>query len=191
MTNEIEWFERGPSGALVHWADIALTTDRYPPTGPGIGWLTNGFVWIDREDQADEYRDLKKDLEQTAKNCRILQFKLRKAERRMETLEVEKQDLESKLPNGVGGANATGHGQDRIKALEKELAQSRDQLAQAQRESINLQSQLRSANKDPVSHAGPVLSKSRSLEVSPAGSFNISLRSFFDPEIPSHPSFMM
>merc|ERR1711913_229557 len=30
-----------------------------------------------REEQADEYRDLKRELEQTAKNCRVLQFKLK------------------------------------------------------------------------------------------------------------------
>ena len=35
-----------------------------------------------REDQADEYRDLKRELEQRAKDCRVMQFKLKKAERR-------------------------------------------------------------------------------------------------------------
>ena len=39
-----------------------------------------------REEQADEYRDLKRELEQTAKNCRVLQFKLKKAERRSESV---------------------------------------------------------------------------------------------------------
>ena len=59
----------------------------------------NGFqiYFFCREDQADEYRDLKKELEQTAKNCRILQFKLRKAERRVEQVEAEKVDLENRL----------------------------------------------------------------------------------------------
>ena len=33
-----------------------------------------------REDEVDEYRHLKRDLEATAKNCRVLQFKLKKAE---------------------------------------------------------------------------------------------------------------
>jgi len=84
----------------------------------------------------------------------------------METLETEKHELELKSSGGAGGSNSAPHGQDRINALEQELAQSKDQLAQAQRELINLQSQLRSANKDPVPQAGPVLSKSRSLEVS-------------------------
>lgn len=50
-----------------------------------------------REDQANEYTSLKKELEQTTKNCRILSFKLRKTERKTEQLEVEKGETEKKL----------------------------------------------------------------------------------------------
>lgn len=46
-----------------------------------------------REDQADEYSRLKRELEQTTKNCRILSFKLKKCDRRIEQLEGEKQAL--------------------------------------------------------------------------------------------------
>lgn len=49
-----------------------------------------------REDQADEYSSLKKELEQTTKNCRILSFKLRKSERKAEQLETEKTEAEKK-----------------------------------------------------------------------------------------------
>lgn len=49
-----------------------------------------------REDQADEYSSLKKELEQTTKNCRILSFKLKKSERKAEQLELEKIDIENK-----------------------------------------------------------------------------------------------
>ena len=49
-----------------------------------------------REEQADEYSSLRKNLEQSNKNCRILSFKLRKVERRTEQLEMEKVDLEKK-----------------------------------------------------------------------------------------------
>ncbi|XP_032785045.2 myosin-11 isoform X1 [Daphnia magna] len=122
-----------------------------------------------REDQADEYRDLKKDLEQTAKNCRILQFKLRKAERRMEQLETDKHQLESQNQELRNGSNPSvtssipSKGQDQISQLEQELNQTREQLAQSQREVQKLQSQIRAGGKDaPLS--GPVLSKSRSLE---------------------------
>ncbi|KAF7996678.1 hypothetical protein HCN44_002324 [Aphidius gifuensis] len=49
-----------------------------------------------REEQADEYTNLRKNLDQSNKNCRILSFKLRKIERRADQLENEKSDLESK-----------------------------------------------------------------------------------------------
>lgn len=44
-----------------------------------------------REDQADEYSTVKKELETTTKNCRILSFKLKKSERKIEQLEMDKQ----------------------------------------------------------------------------------------------------
>lgn len=127
------------------------------------------MVFLIREDQADEYRDLKKDLEQTAKNCRILQFKLRKAERRMEQLETEKHELETQNQEIRNGSSTSagvtpGKGLDRITQLEQELNQTRDQLVQSQREVQKLQSQIRAGSKD-VTSTGPVLSKSRSLEV--------------------------
>lgn len=43
-----------------------------------------------RLDDADEFRQLQAELEIAAKNCRILQFKLRKLEKKNETLETEK-----------------------------------------------------------------------------------------------------
>ena len=49
-----------------------------------------------REEQVDEYSSLRKNLEQSNKNCRILSFKLRKFERKTEQLEAEKVDLEKK-----------------------------------------------------------------------------------------------
>uniref|UniRef100_A0A0C9QP85 Uncharacterized protein n=1 Tax=Fopius arisanus TaxID=64838 RepID=A0A0C9QP85_9HYME len=49
-----------------------------------------------REEQADEYTNLRKKLEQSNKNCRILSFKLRKIERKAEQLETEKTDFETK-----------------------------------------------------------------------------------------------
>lgn len=50
-----------------------------------------------RDDQAIAYTSLKKDLDQTTKNCRILSFKLRKAERKSIELETDKQELEKQL----------------------------------------------------------------------------------------------
>lgn len=48
-----------------------------------------------REDQANEYTTAKKELEVTMKNCRILSFKLKKSERKIEQLELEKQQSTS------------------------------------------------------------------------------------------------
>lgn len=115
---------------------------------------------------------MKKDLEQTAKNCRILQFKLRKAERRMEQLENDKHELEvqnQEFRNGNSSAGVLSNtkGQDRIAQLELELSQIREQYVQSQREVQKLQTQIRVGNKDMSPAAGPVLSKSRSLEVCP------------------------
>jgi chromosome segregation ATPase len=50
-----------------------------------------------REDSAEEYRDLKRELEQTAKNCRILQFQLKKVERQKEQADIDKIELERSL----------------------------------------------------------------------------------------------
>ncbi|XP_055594715.1 myosin-2 heavy chain [Uranotaenia lowii] len=63
-----------------------------------------------REDQADEYASLKKELDQTTKNCRILSFKLKKSDRKIEQLEAEKASL------GTNTDLAT-----RVKQLEDEL----------------------------------------------------------------------
>lgn len=66
-----------------------------------------------REEQADEYVSVKKELEQTTKNCRILSFKLKKSERKIEQFELEKQAI---------GSNQTGTELViKIKQLEDEL----------------------------------------------------------------------
>jgi hypothetical protein len=49
-----------------------------------------------RDEQADEHTRLRKSLEQSNKNCRILSFKLRKVERKAEELENERSGLEKK-----------------------------------------------------------------------------------------------
>lgn len=66
-----------------------------------------------REEQADEYVSLKKELELTTKNCRILSFKLKKSERRVEQLEVDKQSTGSNQSNAEMA--------NKIKQLEDEL----------------------------------------------------------------------
>ncbi|RNA11089.1 SOGA2, partial [Brachionus plicatilis] len=67
-----------------------------------------------RLDDADEFRQLQAELEIAAKNCRILQFKLRKLEKRNESLETEKIILQDKLDEFSREAN-------KIIDLEEEL----------------------------------------------------------------------
>lgn len=50
-----------------------------------------------REEEIEEFRELQRELEQNAKNCRILQFKLRKSERTREEMDAKKQHLEAKV----------------------------------------------------------------------------------------------
>ncbi len=50
-----------------------------------------------RLDDAEEFRHLQAELEIATKNCRILQFKLRKLEKRNETIETEKIILHGSL----------------------------------------------------------------------------------------------
>lgn len=73
-----------------------------------------------REDQANEYCNMKKEMEMTQKNCRILSFKLKKSERKIEQLEAEKQ---SSAPAALTS---------QIKQLEEELRISNDRLQQMQ-----------------------------------------------------------
>ncbi|VDD90028.1 unnamed protein product, partial [Enterobius vermicularis] len=84
-----------------------------------------------REEEIDEFRELQRELEQNAKNCRILQFKLRKSERLKEQLDTEKQHLEAKVKDLLQASSqnlsdenqSSGKPSDsiRIKELESEL----------------------------------------------------------------------
>lgn len=80
-----------------------------------------------REEQADEYVTTKKELEQTMKNCRILSFKLKKSEKRIEQLELEKQ--------AGGGNNSSIDLVTKIKQLEDELKVSNEVARRLQSES--------------------------------------------------------
>ncbi|CAH0405458.1 unnamed protein product [Chilo suppressalis] len=86
-----------------------------------------------REDQADEYSSLRRELEQTIKNCRVLSFKLKKTERRAEQLEQEKADQEKKLLEIVGGQEGLSR-ENRIKELEQEVARSTEVALRLQRD---------------------------------------------------------
>ncbi|KAI8119261.1 Protein SOGA3 [Lucilia cuprina] len=79
-----------------------------------------------RDDEVKAKTNLQKDLEKTTKNCRILSFKLKKCERKIETLEQERQN------NGNLELNA------RIKQLEDELRFSQELTKKLQAEAEDL-----------------------------------------------------
>lgn len=82
-----------------------------------------------REEQADEYVSVKKELEITTKNCRILSFKLKKSERRIEQLELEKQ--------AAGSSQSTTDLVTKVKQLEDELKVANEVARRLQAETEN------------------------------------------------------
>ncbi|XP_030026857.2 golgin subfamily A member 4 isoform X3 [Manduca sexta] len=101
-----------------------------------------------REDQADEYTSLRKELEQTIKNCRVLSFKLKKTERKNEQLEQEKAEHEKKLLEIVGGPDGLQR-ENRIKELEQEVARSTEVALRLQRELTEANTKLTAASGAP------------------------------------------
>ncbi|CAL4063312.1 unnamed protein product [Meganyctiphanes norvegica] len=117
-----------------------------------------------REEQADEYRDLKRELEQTAKNCRVLQFKLKKTERRVDSnksspadcedlakklkdMERDKSEVEEKLKElQVGDSDAERA--ERIKILEKEVSLAKDVSMKMHEDMEKMKKNLEVAEKD-------------------------------------------
>jgi uncharacterized protein YukE len=81
-----------------------------------------------REEQADEYVSVKKELEQTTKNCRILSFKLKKSERKITELESEKKSL---------GNQSNTELVNKIKQLEDELKIANEVARRMQAENEN------------------------------------------------------
>uniref|UniRef100_A0A0N5CF03 Girdin-like n=1 Tax=Strongyloides papillosus TaxID=174720 RepID=A0A0N5CF03_STREA len=82
-----------------------------------------------REEEIEEFRELQKELETNAKNCRVLQFKLRKTERLKDQLQAEKENSEMKLKEilsskGINGVESNVNlkvDQFKLKELESEL----------------------------------------------------------------------
>lgn len=78
-----------------------------------------------RDQEAEEFREIQKELEYTAKNCRILQFKMRKLERQCHQLEQDKKQVEDRLrtlQNQFQDRDAVAH----IHCLEDELRTAKD-----------------------------------------------------------------
>ncbi|CAB3240485.1 unnamed protein product [Arctia plantaginis] len=101
-----------------------------------------------REDQADEYSSLRRELEQTIKNCRVLSFKLKKTERKAEQLEQEKAEHEKKLLEIVGGQEGLQR-ENRIKELEQEVTRANEVALRLQRELTEANTKLTAASGAP------------------------------------------
>ena len=112
-----------------------------------------------REDEVDEYRTLKRELENSAKNCRVLQFKLKKAEKTLEDVKSEKTDMEGRLKSMSGGTSALDN-LNKIRALEKELESKNMQINRLESESKSGKTMSGPRKGGP----GPVLSRTGSVE---------------------------
>ena len=78
-----------------------------------------------RDDETVELRDLQRELEATAKACRIAQFKLRKAERRCDQLEQDRIQADEKvrsLENCLQGSDD----KRRLRLLEDDLRKAKE-----------------------------------------------------------------
>jgi len=111
-----------------------------------------------REDEVDEYRTLKRELENSAKNCRVLQFKLKKAEKSVQDLTSDKNDMESKMKNMSGGSSALDN-LNKIRALEKEVEAKNLQISR-----LEAEKKAGSVGGPRKGGPGPVLSRTGSVE---------------------------
>ena len=110
-----------------------------------------------REDEADEYRGLKRDLETQSKNVRVLQFKLKKAERSISELAAEKADLETKVKSGGGSSYGSNDSSSKVRSLEKELEQKTVLVNKYEQQIADLRGGSKRGG-------GPVLSRTGSVE---------------------------
>ena len=116
-----------------------------------------------REDEADEYRSLKRELENSAKNCRVLQFKLKKSEKSLIDLQQEKSEMEAKMKNLSGGSSALDN-LNKIRNLEKELESKTMQLNRVEAEVKGLRSGGGLSGVPRRGGPGPCLSRTGSVE---------------------------
>merc|ERR1719312_2464763 len=86
-----------------------------------------------REDEADEYRTLKRELENSAKNCRVLQFKLKKTEKSLSDITSDHNELETKLKAVNGGTGALDN-MNKVRQLEKDLEAKTMQISRLEAE---------------------------------------------------------
>ncbi|XP_021343411.1 golgin subfamily A member 4-like isoform X2 [Mizuhopecten yessoensis] len=111
-----------------------------------------------RDQEAEEFRDLQRELEITAKNCRILQFKLRKAERQNESVEGDRLQYEDKLrmlQNQFKDDDARAH----IRSIEQELQMAKEVSVRLHDE-LDIMEDRRSKVEEENLHLTDILEKS-------------------------------
>jgi len=112
-----------------------------------------------REDEVDEYRSLKRELENSAKNCRVLQFKLKKAEKGLQDVQGENVELTSKLRSMSGGATAIDN-LNKVRTLEREIESKNLQISR-------LEAEVKAGKSNSLPRKGgpgPVMSRTGSVE---------------------------
>ena len=95
-----------------------------------------------REEETIEFRELQKELESAAKNCRILQFKMKKAERHSEQMEIDKGALEEKLKHFEMYSLGTDD-RRKTRALEEEIKFLKDSNNRLHKEIEHLEDRRR------------------------------------------------
>ena len=111
-----------------------------------------------REEEALEFRELQRELEATAKNCRILQFKLRKSERRNEQIEADKLQYEDKIRQFEGRFRSSDDKQH-IRELEEELEMAKEVSVRLHDE-LELVEEKRSRYEEELDRVNDILTES-------------------------------
>ncbi|XP_070533348.1 uncharacterized protein [Ptychodera flava] len=79
-----------------------------------------------REGEIEEFREIQKQLDAAAKNCRVLQYRLRKADKRIDDLESEKKSFAEKLSSQSGAKLPNGNGSGAMNDMQQELKVAKD-----------------------------------------------------------------
>merc|ERR1712083_483289 len=116
-----------------------------------------------REDEADEYRTLKRELENSAKNCRVLQFKLKKTEKSLNDTQSDLGEAESKLKSLSSGSNALDS-INKVRQLEKDLEGKNMQIARLDAELKTTKAASAGGTGPRKGGPGPCLSRTGSVE---------------------------
>ncbi|XP_077990155.1 uncharacterized protein LOC144444563 isoform X3 [Glandiceps talaboti] len=93
-----------------------------------------------REGEIEEFRDIQKQLDAASKNVRVQQYRLRKAERKIEELETEKKSMDKKLTSlPQRGSKASAENGGAMNDMQQELRVAKDVSVRLHLELENLE----------------------------------------------------